>query len=217
LGCDYNDTHSRKACKAGTIGHIGCTSFFPSKNLGCYGDGGAVLTNDNNLAERIHILAHHGSEKKYFHKEIGLNSRLDTLQAAILNTKLPHLDSWNKARKDVAKKYNSQLSKIKEIVCPKILPHKTHIFHQYTLTLQDAKTRNELQEYLISNGVATAIYYPVPLNEQEVYRKISKYADACPITKKLSDTVLSLPVFPELTDEKIIFITDKIKRFFQIS
>jgi dTDP-4-amino-4,6-dideoxygalactose transaminase len=214
LGCDYNDTHSRKACKAGTIGHIGCTSFFPSKNLGCYGDGGAVLTNDNNLAERIHILSHHGSEKKYFHKEIGINSRLDTLQAAILNAKLPHLDTWNNARSKTAEKYNSLLSKVKEIVCPKILSHRTHIFHQYTLTLQNAETRNELREFLTANGIATAIYYPVPLNEQEAYRKIAKCAYGCPATKKICDSVLSLPICPELTDEKIIYITDTIKRFF---
>ncbi len=216
LGCDHKDcnTPNNYTHKAGTIGHIGCTSFFPSKNLGCYGDGGALFTNDYNLAERIYITAHHGSEKKYFHKEVGINSRLDTIQAAVLNAKLPHLDSWNKARKDVAKKYNSQLLKIKKIVCPQILPYKTHIFHQYTLTLQNAKMRNELREFLTANGIATAIYYPVPLNEQEAYRKISKCADGCPTTKKICDSVLSLPICPELTDEKIIYITDTIKRFF---
>ncbi|MDR1974647.1 MAG: DegT/DnrJ/EryC1/StrS family aminotransferase [Bacteroidales bacterium] len=187
--------------KAGTIGHIGCTSFFPSKNLGCYGDGGAVFTNDDTLAESIRLFAHHGSRTKYLHETVGINSRLDTLQAAILNVKLPYLDEWNNTRRIIASKYNEALSSF--LKCPVTGAHSTHIFHQYTVPLQNGEVRGVLQERLKNNGIASTIYYPFPLNEQQTYKNISKCADGCPVTKDICSCVLSLPIYPELSDEKI--------------
>jgi dTDP-4-amino-4,6-dideoxygalactose transaminase len=184
---------------------VACTSFFPSKNLSCYGDGGACFTNDDTLAERIKILAHHGSRIKYNHEVIGVNSRLDTLQAAILNVKLPYLDEWNKKRAEIAGKYTKALSEV--VRCPVLDTHSTHVFHQYTILLQDEKTRNELKEYLMQNGIASTVYYPYPLHTQKAYFT----AADCPVTTDLCKRVLSLPIYPELTDEQINYIIDKLK------
>ncbi|MDR2556722.1 MAG: DegT/DnrJ/EryC1/StrS family aminotransferase [Bacteroidales bacterium] len=195
--------------EAAGVKNIYCTSFFPSKNLSCYGDGGACFTNDDMLAEKIKILAHHGSRIKYNHEVTGINSRLDTLQAAILNVKLPYLDKWNKRRVEIAEKYTKALAAAQRVKCPVAGVHSKHIFHQYTILLQDEKTRNGLKEYLAQNGIASTIYYPYPIHTQKAYAT----AADCPVTTDLCKRVLSLPIYPELTEEQIKYITDTLKSY----
>ena len=198
---------------AGTIGHIGCTSFFPSKNLGCYGDGGAIFTDDKNLAEKIKMIANHGQEKKYVHKIIGVNSRLDTIQASILNIKLKYLDQQNDQRLKAADIYNSLLSKITGIKVPLREVYTSHVFHQYTIQVKDNK-RDSLKEYLEKNNIPSMIYYPVPLNEQEAFKGIGKTMGDLPVTSSLCSSVLSLPMHPELTESEQVFICETIKSFY---
>lgn len=197
---------------AGTIGDIGCTSFFPSKNLGCYGDGGALFTKNSVLAEKIKMIANHGQSKKYVHKYIGVNSRLDTIQAAVLNIKLKHLDEYSLARNKAADCYDNLLSNVKNLQIPKRFLKSTHVFHQYTLLINDNK-RDVLKEYLEKKDIPAMIYYPIPLNEQEAYSSLGIIADDLNNTKRLCKSVLSLPMHTELTIDQQVYITDAIKSF----
>jgi UDP-2-acetamido-2-deoxy-ribo-hexuluronate aminotransferase len=200
--------------QAGSMGHIGCTSFFPSKNLGCYGDGGAIYTHDPVLAERIKMVANHGQVKKYVHKYIGVNSRLDTIQAAILNIKLKYLDQYSTARRAAADHYDSLLSGIDGLQTPVRAKNSTHVFHQYTMVIGNGK-RNALKQHLEAKGIPAMIYYPVPLNEQEAFRTIGAVVGTLNETERLCASVLSLPMHTELTEEQQVFITDTVKSFFK--
>lgn len=200
--------------KAGTMGNIGTTSFFPSKNLGCYGDGGAVFTDDDDLAARIRSIGNHGMTKRYYHDHIGINSRLDTIQASILRVKLKHLDDFNRARKMVADDYDSALGYIKELTLPERSSFSNHIFHQYTLKCDPAK-RDGLKEYLASRSVPSMIYYPVPLHRQKAYSYLGFKDNNFSITNMLSDYVISLPVHTEMDDEQLNYICTAVQEYFE--
>jgi len=199
--------------KAGSMGIIGCTSFFPSKNLGCYGDGGALLTDDDALAELIRSITNHGMKVRYYHDTIGVNSRLDTIQAAILRVKLRHLDAFNEARQKVAAHYDRELSAVPGITIPVRAANSSHIFHQYTLRV-DGGERNSLRECLENEGVPSMIYYPVPLHMQKAYTHLGYRADDFPVTTLLTGEVLSLPMHTELDDEQLTYITGCIRSKF---
>lgn len=199
--------------KAGTIGTIGTTSFFPSKNLGCYGDGGALFTNDDNLAARIRSIANHGMKVRYHYSDIGINSRLDTIQAAILMVKLKYLDDFNSNRRIVAKAYNEAFSNCGGIITPRIKQDSTHIFHQYTLRITDGR-RDELKKYLESCNIPSMIYYPGPLHLQEAYLYLGYDEADFPVTTTLCRQVLSLPIHPDMEKEQINYITVKVLEFF---
>lgn len=194
----------------GTIGHVGCTSFFPSKNLGCYGDGGAMFTDDDEVAEKLKMIANHGQTVRYYHDTVGVNSRLDSIQAAILRIKLRNLDSYNAARQKAADAYDAAFQSVEGIKTPVRSPESTHVFHQYTLVLDDNIGRNGLQEHLNNKGVPANIYYPVALHMQKAYRsEIYKEGDF-PISEQLCKSVISLPMHTELDDEQINFITSSV-------
>ncbi len=212
IGANYTFADGSKK-QAGTIGHVASTSFFPSKNLGCYGDGGAIFTNDEDLAHSLRGIVNHGMYVRYHHDVVGVNSRLDSIQAAVLNTKLPNLDQYNEARQNAAQKYTNALSGHKNIVTPFISGKKdSHVFHQYTLRIVDAD-RDKLMQHLLDNAIPCAIYYPIPLHSQKAY-KDSRYNEAdFPVTNQLVNEVLSLPMHTELDDEQINFITNCILEF----
>ena len=199
--------------KAGTMGIIGCTSFFPSKNLGCYGDGGALFTDNDELAALIRSITNHGMKVRYYHDTIGVNSRLDTLQAAILRVKLRHLDEFNEARAKAAAFYDNELSGLPGISIPERNPFSTHIFHQYTLKI-DGGRRNDLRECLENEGIPSMIYYPVPLHMQKAYLHLGYNADDFPVTSRLSEEVLSLAMHTEMDDEQLAYITGCIRSKF---
>lgn len=212
IGADYTYTDGKKV-KTGTIGHVSATSFFPSKNLGCYGDGGAIFTNDDNLAHIIRGIVNHGMYERYHHDVVGVNSRLDSIQAAVLNAKLPKLDSYNDARRNAAKKYSEALANHPNIVTPKLEgSDDSHVFHQYTLRIVNAD-RNGLMAHLQSKGIPCAIYYPIPLHLQKAYLDPRYKEEDFPVTNQLVQEVLSLPMHSELEDDQIKFITDEIKAF----
>jgi dTDP-4-amino-4,6-dideoxygalactose transaminase len=213
LGADYLFNDGRKQ-KAGTIGHIGCTSFFPSKNLGCYGDGGALFTNNKELAESIRMIANHGQVKKYVHKVLGVNSRLDTVQAAILSVKLKHLDEYCQARQDVAAYYDDAFRSISAIQTPVRYPFSTHVFHQYTLLVPPA-VRDALKDYLQGKGIPSMIYYPIPLHHQEAFRSISRCSEDLSVTERLCASVISLPIHTEMTTEVQDEIIQGVTEFFK--
>ncbi len=213
VGTDYFFANGMRF-KTGTIGNIGCTSFFPSKNLGCYGDGGALFTNNDELGEKIRMIANHGQNKKYFHRYIGVNSRLDSIQAAILDVKLKYLDEYCNLRFNAAMYYSEHLKKISGIKTPVLSKNSTHVFHQYTLIVEDGR-RDELQSYLAKFDIPSMIYYPLPLNEQEAFKSISKISGNLENTYKLCSSVLSLPIHTEMTKEIQDFIIEKIILFFQ--
>lgn len=200
--------------QAGTMGDIGCTSFFPSKNLGCYGDGGAVYTKNEELAKKIKMIANHGQVKKYIHKYIGVNSRLDTIQAAILDIKLKHLDEYIKARQNAASVYDNLLSNVNGLTIPTRVANSSHVFHQYTLIVKDGK-RDALKDYLNEAGIPAMIYYPIPLNEQEAYKTIGAVTGTLNVTYDLCKSVISLPMHTELTSAQQSFVADTIKNFFK--
>ncbi|MFA7687584.1 MAG: DegT/DnrJ/EryC1/StrS family aminotransferase [Moheibacter sp.] len=207
IGADF------KGEKAGTIGTIGTTSFFPSKNLGCYGDGGAIFTNDDALAHKMRGICNHGMYQRYYHDEIGVNSRLDSIQAAILRVKLHHLDEYNKARREAADFYNAAFGQIPELQTPTKVADSTHVYHQYTLRVINGK-RNELKEFLESKGIPAMIYYPVPLRKQKAY-DTGNYQDAdFPVTDKLINEVISLPMHTELDKKQLEFIKESVWAFF---
>ena len=200
--------------QTGTIGHIGCTSFFPTKNLGCFGDGGAMMTEDDALSECLRMMTVHGQSVKYRHEILGCNSRLDTLQAAILNVKLQHLDEYTQARQRAAKVYSEGLAGIDGIMLPKEMSYSTHVYHQYTLQVKDGK-RHALKMFLAEKGVPSMIYYPLPLNEQNAFKSIARAAETLDVSKELADSVLSLPIHTELTIEEQKYIISSVKNFFQ--
>ena len=212
IGADFTWSDGRKQ-KLGTIGHIGATSFFPSKNLGCYGDGGAIFTNDDELAHTLRGIVNHGMYIRYHHDVVGVNSRLDTLQACVLSAKLPHLDTYNQKRRAAAKKYSEKLQQNPNIIVPEIPEGETsHIFHQYTIRIINGK-RDALAEYLTEKGVPFGIYYPIPLHSQKAYAD-ERYNDKdFPVTNQLVKEVISLPMHTELDDEQIDFITKLIIDF----
>jgi len=206
IGAEY------KGRKVGTIGHFGCFSFFPTKNLGAYGDGGLVVTNDDKLAEKVRMLRVHGSKPKYYHHLVGTNSQLDALQAAILRAKLPHLDEWTAARQKIASRYDGLLGDIKDLAIPYRAPDRTHIFHQYTIRVLDGR-RDVLREFLKERGIGTQVYYPLPLHLQPCFRHLGYKEGDLPESERASREVLSLPMFPELTEEEQGYVVQAIKAF----
>lgn len=214
IGSDYTfaDGSSKKT---GTIGEIGCTSFFPSKNLGCYGDGGAIMTNDDELAAKIRMIANHGQEKKYYHKVLGCNSRLDTLQAEVLKVKLKYLDEYAAARNKMADYYDQNLAEISEIEVPKRSASSNHVFHQYTLKIKNGK-RDALQQYLAENKIPSMIYYPLPLYKQEAFQQYVGADFSLPVTEVLCQEVLSLPIHTEFNKESSDYVIASIKKFFTL-
>ena len=213
LGAEYRFSDGTVR-KAGTIGTIGCTSFFPSKNLGCYGDGGALFTNDDQLAEQIRCLTNHGMKVRYHHDMIGVNSRLDTIQAAILRVKLPHLDEYNRARLAATEKYNAALSDIDGLETPVTSAFTTHIFHQYTLKVKNGQ-RDALKKHLDEQGIPNMVYYPIPLHRQKAFEPYVTENDSFPVSETICGEVLSLPMHTELDDEQIERITAAVKSFFE--
>jgi dTDP-4-amino-4,6-dideoxygalactose transaminase len=193
------------SAKAGTMGHIGTTSFFPSKNLGCYGDGGALMTNDDELATKIRIICNHGQRVQYVHDVIGVNSRLDSIQAAILNAKLPHLKDYEVARQNAASLYDELLGNHTNIVIPKRDPNSTHVFHQYTIKLKGID-RDKIRSILAENGIPSMIYYPIELHKQKAFEIYHKEGESFPVSAELCQTVLSLPMHTELSKETVSFI-----------
>jgi len=212
LGADYIFSNGKKQ-KLGTIGHIGCTSFFPSKNLGCYGDGGAIFTNDDVLAEKIRMICNHGMKERYHHKVLGVNSRLDTIQAAILNVKLNHLDEYCKSRYEAAQRYSYAFKDLEEIITPTESNYSTHVYHQYTIKVLNGK-RDALRAYLQENDIPAMIYYPIPLHKQEAFLQIAHQSGDMTNSDKLSDEVLSLPMHTELDAASIAYIISKVLNFF---
>jgi dTDP-4-amino-4,6-dideoxygalactose transaminase len=212
LGADYIFSNGEKK-KLGAIGTIGCTSFFPSKNLGCFGDGGAIMTNDDVLAEKMKMIANHGMKVKYHHEVLGVNSRLDSIQAAILNVKLRYLEEYQKARYESAQIYTQGLKDIVNIKTPMELPYSTHVYHQYTLRITDG-TRDELKEYLAECGIPTMIYYPLALHQQKAFLQIARQGGELEESERLSETVLSLPMHTELDLEQQNYIIEKIRHFY---
>ncbi len=204
LGAEYK---SRKVC---TFGDIACISFFPTKNLGAFGDAGMIVTNNDDLAEKVKMIRVHGSKVRYNHEILGVNSRLDTLQASILLVKLRYLDSWNERRIEIAKKYNEALKDIDEIVIPYSEPYNKHIYHQYTIRM---KRRDELAKFLKEKGIQTAVHYPIPLHLQKVFSYLGYKQGDLPISEQCSREVLSLPMFPELRDDEIDYVVKSIKEF----
>lgn len=198
---------------AGTMGHIGTTSFFPSKNLGCYGDGGALFTNDEALATRLRSLANHGQTVKYQHDLVGMNSRLDTLQAAVLLAKLTHLSDFEKRRRAVAHRYDEGLAGLSGIEVPKRTVDSSHVFHQYTLKCENREQRDALKAHLFTQGIPTMIYYPIPLHWQTAYKQVVNL----PVSEDLCTRVLSLPMCPELAIEQQEYIVNNIRNFIQKS
>ncbi len=212
IGADYIFSDGTKK-KAGTIGHVGSTSFFPSKNLGCYGDGGAIFTNDDALAAKLRSVVNHGMTRRYYHDEVGVNSRLDSIQAAVLRIKLRELDKYAAARNYAADYYDNAFASNSKITTPVRATYSNHVFHQYTLKLDDSVDRDELQQYLMDKGVPAMIYYPVPLHIQVAYKESRFSTTDFPVTDDLSKRVLSLPMHTELSDEQLKFITTTILEY----
>lgn len=213
IGADYTFSNGVTQ-KLGTIGHIGTTSFFPSKNLGCYGDGGAMFTRDEDLAKKLKMICHHGQSKKYYHAVTGCNSRLDAIQAAVLLAKLPHLDDYSERRRAVAEQYNEAFKDNKSITTPAPQKGSTHVFHQYTLKL-NGLDRTKIQEELKAVGIPTMVYYPVPLNEQEAFSHYPSSQNSFPITEELCDQVMSLPMSPNLDQDQVDYIIENVNRVTQ--
>jgi dTDP-4-amino-4,6-dideoxygalactose transaminase len=223
IGADYTFENGTTQ-KAGTIGNVGTTSFFPSKNLGCYGDGGAIFTNDDALAHTIRGIVNHGMYERYYHDVVGVNSRLDSIQAGVLQAKLPNLDSYCDARRNAARFYNNALANNPNIITPSAKSNKTkncnaicdvcdcHVFHQYTLQITNGK-RDELHKHLLENGIPNAIYYPVALHSQKAYADTKYKEEDFPVTNNLIKTVISLPMHTELDNEQLGFITKTIIAF----
>jgi len=215
IGSEYTSGNGVSK-KAGTIGTIGCTSFFPSKNLGCYGDGGALYTNDDELAKKIRMIANHGQSVQYYHDSIGVNSRLDSIQAAILRIKLRDLDNYAAARNSAADFYDKAFANNSKIKTPARSKNSTHVFHQYTLLLNGVD-RNKLREYLASREIPAMIYYPVPLHLQKAYLDPRYKEGDFPVTENLCKSVISLPMHTELDNETLKYITDSVLEFLKLS
>ena len=213
IGADYTFSDG-KVAKTGTIGHIGSTSFFPSKNLGCYGDGGALMTNDDELAIKIRMIANHGQEKKYYHKVLGCNSRLDTIQAAVLNVKINHLDTYSNARGEMASLYDLGFNAVDELEIPERQFNSSHVFHQYTLKVKNGK-RGDLQKYLSSKGIPSMIYYPLPLYKQEAFQQFVSAEFRLLTSETLCEQVLSLPIHTEINMSHVDYIIGSVQSFFR--
>lgn len=211
LGAEYVFKSGERK-KAGSMGHIGTTSFFPSKNLGCYGDGGAIFTNDDSSAAKIRSLVNHGMGKRYYYDDIGVNSRLDSIQAAILGIKLAHLDEYAAARNYAADYYDNAFKNQSKLTTPFRAPYSTHVFHQYTLRTHGID-RNALQEFLQSKDIPAMIYYPLPLHSQKAYVQPEFKDENYPVTNQLCKEVISLPMHTELDDEQLKYITDSVIEF----
>ena len=208
--CKFSDGTKKKV---GTIGHVGSTSFFPSKNLGCYGDGGAIFTNDDKLAHTLRGIVNHGMYERYHHDVVGVNSRLDSIQAAVLNAKLPLLDQYNASRQNAARKYSAAFEGHKNITAPSICDIcDCHVFHQYTLRIIDGD-RDGLMQHLLDKGIPCAIYYPIPLHSQKAYLDARYKEEDFPVTNQLCKEVIALPMHTELDDDQIKFITDTVLEY----
>lgn len=210
IGGDYYSKNGKK--KTGTVGHIGTTSFFPSKNLGAYGDGGATFTNDDSFADKMKMVANHGQRKRYYYEIVGCNSRLDTVQAAILNIKLKHLDEYIKARQSVADFYDKAFADNSKITTPERASYCSHVFHQYTLVLNDVD-RDGLTAFLAEQNVPSMIYYPVPGHHQQMFAHYDTAKVSLPVTDWLTERVISLPIHTEMDDEQLNFITSKVSEY----
>ncbi len=213
IGANYIFRDGRTQ-KAGTIGTIGCTSFFPSKNLGCYGDGGAIFTNDDQLAAKMRMIANHGQSVQYYHDEVGVNSRLDSLQAAILRVKLPRLDQYAEARRKVADRYDAAFKNHPNISVPVRSSNSDHVFHQYTVVLNNA-SRDELRKFLATKEIPAMIYYPVPLHLQKAYRDDRYSSGSFPVTEHLCANVISFPIHTEMREETQDFIIENVLAYFK--
>ena len=211
IGADYTFSNGTTK-KAGTMGNVGTTSFFPSKNLGCYGDGGAIFTNDDELANTLRGIVNHGMYKRYYHDVVGVNSRLDSIQATVLRTKLPNLNNYCDTRRKAAEYYNNAFADSENIITPITSNFTTHVFHQYTLNLIGVD-RNALHQYLLDNGIPNAIYYPVPLHSQKAYADNRYNEDDFMVTNQLVQTVISLPMHTEFEEDQLQFITQTILDF----
>jgi dTDP-4-amino-4,6-dideoxygalactose transaminase len=211
IGAVYTFSDGRQA-QSGCMGDIGCTSFFPSKNLGCYGDGGAIFTNNDDLAKKMRSIANHGMEVRYHHDRIGVNSRLDSIQAAVLQVKLKFLDEYIAARQAVAAYYDTAFSNADKLITPERIASSTHVFHQYTLKLRDVN-RGKLQAYLKEKGIPSMVYYPIPLHIQKAYQGPKYKNGDFPVAEELSASVLSLPMHTELSREQLEYITGHVLAF----
>ncbi len=216
LGAEYRPDSHTPARRAGRMGHTGCFSFFPTKNLGAFGDAGMVVTDDPGLADRLRILRVHGSKPKYFHKVIGINSRLDALQAAILLAKFGHLEEWTERRRDLAQRYQGLLQDLPASVAgfqlPSVQYENRHIFHQYVIR---APRRDSLRQFLKEEGVGTEIYYPLPLHLQECYSSLKARRGDLPVSESAADETLALPIYPELTEEQQGYVADRVQAFYR--
>ncbi len=212
IGCDYHFSDGRVA-KTGTLGHIGCTSFYPSKNLGAYGDGGAIFTNDSALAERLRMIANHGQRQRYYHEIVGCNSRLDSVQAAILRIKLRHLDAYNEARRSVADFYDQAFATHPLVTTPFQAVYSKHVYHQYTLKLAAGVDRDGLVKYLADRSIPSMIYYPVPGHRQPMFAEFGSAEQSMPITDALTDVVISLPIHTEMDEEQKAYIANAVLEY----
>ncbi len=210
IGGDYISKNEKK--KTGTIGHVGTTSFFPSKNLGAYGDAGAIFTNDDALADKMKMVANHGQRKRYYYEMVGCNSRLDTIQAAVLNIKLKHLDQYVKARQTVADFYDKAFANNPKITTPYRASYCSHVFHQYTLVLKDVN-RDGLNTFLAEHNIPSMIYYPVPGHQQQMFAHYETAKVSLPVTDWLTERVISLPIHTEMDNEQLNFITTKVLEY----
>lgn len=211
IGAVYRFSNG-EARKTGTMGHIGCTSFFPSKNLGAYGDGGAIFTNDEALANRLSMIANHGQSKRYYHDLVGCNSRLDSIQAAVLKVKLKHLDRYNEARNRVAAHYDEAFRSLPSVATPFRAGYSTHVFHQYTMVL-DGIDRDQLHQHLAEKGIPSMIYYPVPAHRQKMFERSETRQANLEVTDWLTQRVLSLPIHTEMDEEQMQFIAENVVNF----
>lgn len=214
IGAVYTFSDGRKM-QAGTMGDIGTTSFFPSKNLGCYGDGGAIFTNDQDLANKIQMIANHGQKRKYYHDSIGVNSRLDTLQASILSVKLKYLDKYSEARNRAADKYDSTFADHPKIIIPTRVENSTHVFHQYTVRLHESVDRDDFISYLANRGIPSMVYYPLPLHLQKAYLEYGGVEGQYPVSEMLCKQVISFPIHTEMKPEMQDYIIQQILSYFK--
>ncbi|HQS24807.1 MAG: transcriptional regulator [Sphingobacteriia bacterium 24-36-13] len=211
IGCDYTFSDGTKK-KTGTIGTIGATSFYPSKNLGAYGDGGAIFTNDDALAHQMKMIANHGQQKRYYHEVVGCNSRLDSIQAAVLNIKLKKLDQYNAARQAVAAFYNKAFANHPAITTPFVASYSTHVYHQYTLQLKGVD-REGLVAYIAEHKIPSMIYYPVPGHKQDMFASFGLKEILLPVTDELTNSVISLPIHTEMNEEQLNYICTHVLNF----
>ena len=211
IGCTYTFGDGTKK-KTGAIGHIGCTSFYPSKNLGAYGDAGAIFTNDDDLAVKLKMIANHGQQTRYYHEIVGCNSRLDSIQAAILDIKLKHLDEYNNARQKAAAFYNNTFQNHPKIKTPLVASYSNHVYHQYTLQLTNVD-RDGLQKYLADKKIPSMIYYPVPGHKQKMFNQLGLQPITLDITDELTTKVISLPIHTELETEQLQYIVSEVLQF----